>query len=200
MQNRFIFSLLLICCGCSHLPKEVPDAPHQQAGAVVFDIDGTLTPTVMKYQIVRKHAARAAQIFASQGYEIIYLSARVPFLQNGIPDWLKENGFPRGSIHVIDAADYLKNHAKFKKAVLRKFQAKGWKVVFAYGDSSTDFEAYADVGIPQQHVFALRREGDNECQPGTWQTCLNGWAEHINSISQLITDCKQPDGSVSQSC
>lgn len=49
----------------------------------------------------------------------------------------------------------------------------------AYGDSSTDFEAYADVGIKKDQVFALQRIGETSCQPGIWAKCFSSWTEQI---------------------
>lgn len=200
-MTKLIFIILLVLCSsCAQLPVEVPLAPQKNAYAVVFDIDGTLTPTVMKYRDVRSKAAKAAHIYADMGHKIFYVSARVPFLQGGIPDWLAENGFPKGYVYVIETKEYLTSHAKFKKRILEKIKARGWKVEFAYGDSTTDFEAYADVGIPKQRVYALRREGDKKCQPGIWKACLKGWTEHIDSIAKTIVACQGAESVNSDSC
>lgn len=182
MQNLLIVLLIILCSSCAQLPADIPYAPQQHAKAVVFDIDGTLTPSPLKYREARSDAAQAVHFFADQGRKIIYLSARIRPLQSSIPAWLKENGFPDGSIYVTQTAEDGWNHAQFKTRILRDIQAHGWEIEYAYGDSSTDFEAYAAVGLPKERVFALRREGDAHCQPGIWQACLNGWTEHIKSI------------------
>ena len=200
MRKLIILVLIVLCNGCANINSIITEAPEGRARAVVFDIDGTLTPTVMKYTKVRSDAAKAAHIYANMGYKIIYLSARFPVLQSGIINWLDENGFPDGDIQVIETSKYFNSHAKFKEAILRKYQAKGWKVSFAYGDSSTDFEAYAKVGIPKERVFALRRVGDHKCQSGIWKACLKGWNEHVNSIKKLVVACQEADSTLSASC
>jgi len=174
------------------MSSKIEDAPHEHAKAVVFDIDGTLTPTVMKYRSVRRDAAKAVHVFADQGRKIFYLTARILPLQSGIPGWLKENGFPDGSIHVTESLNDMGDHAQFKKRVLRELIAHGWEVEYAYGDSSSDFEAYAAAGIPKEHVFALRREGEPECQPGIWKACLSGWTEHIETMTQYARSGSSP--------
>ena len=181
MRNLVIFLALIASTSCASLPLVIPDAPYLHAKAVVFDIDGTLTPTPLKYWKARDDAASAVQLFSEEGYEIIYLTARVTPLQKNIPVWLKEHGFPDGNVFVTQTAEDRRDHARFKTRILRDVVAHGWTIGYAYGDSSTDFEAYAAVDIPRQHVFALRREGDKNCQPGAWNACLSGWTEYLDS-------------------
>jgi phosphatidate phosphatase PAH1 len=182
MRNLIIFLMVMLGSSCAQQPANIPSAPQDHAQAVVFDIDGTLTPTPLEFWEARKDAAKAVQTFADKGYKIIYLSARVTLLQANIPDWLKKNSFPDGGVYVTETTKDQTDHAQFKTRILRELLAHGWKVEFAYGDSSTDFEAYGAVGIPKERVFALKREGDTSCQPGTWNACLSGWTEHIDSI------------------
>ena len=174
-----------LAAGCGRLPdSQVPEPPWPQALAVVFDIDGTLTPDVRSIFTVRPDASPAVRRYFDKGYRVIYLSTRSGLLQNGIPGWLKANGFPEGSIHVGQTGVDDKNPALFKLRILKEYRARGWRLVGGYGDSSTDFEAYAGAGIPKYLVFALRRKGESRCQPGQWQVCLQGWTEHLTYIEQ----------------
>ncbi len=184
MRNLIILLVVMLCSSCAQLPAHIPNAPQKQAQAVVFDIDGTLTPRPIKIWKARRDAAKTVHIFADKGYKIIYLSARIKLFQANIPNWLKKEGFPDGSIHVPETAEDDMDPIHFKTRILQDFLAHGWKVEFAYGDSSTDFDAYSAVGIPKERVFALRREGETLCQPGAWKICLNGWTEHMDSIAK----------------
>jgi len=157
-----------------------------QNRAVVFDIDGTLTSGVHAIRTARYGAAEAVQAFADAGCWIIYLSARTPLFQWHIIGWLELNGFPNGSIHVTETRADREDHKAFKQRVLEAYAANGWTFVAAYGDSSTDFEAYADVGIPADRVFALRREDESECQPGPSAGCYATWPEQMDIITRLI--------------
>jgi phosphatidate phosphatase PAH1 len=69
---------------------------------------------------------------------------------------------------------------------LEDYLSEGWTFIAAYGDSSTDFEAYARAGLDKSRVFALKREGDQRCQPGAWEGCYASWAEQMDTISRLI--------------
>ena len=181
-----VLLVVLCCAGCRLPPDGIQPATPCRAQAVVFDIDGTLTPDVQSIFKVRPDAAEAVNLYADKGYAIIYLSARIKLLQRSIPNWLEKNGFPEGNLQVPETSGDGKDHAQFKEKVLREFIAQGWTIAFAYGDSSTDFEAYAAVGIPKEYIFALQREGDQSCQTGEWSTCLGGWSEHIEFIEMSV--------------
>lgn len=186
MRNLSILLLAILCSSCALQTFDIQKAPLKTNQAVVFDIDGTLTPKVWAISIARDDAASAVLSFASNGYKIIYLSARPRFLQSGIPGWLKENHFPEGSIQVPQTSTDSSDHGAFKKRILEEFKRNGWRFFAAYGDSTTDFEAYSAVGIDKDHVFALRRAGDDACQPGIWAKCLNSWADHMDDIRQMV--------------
>ncbi len=167
-------------------PTQVPEPPKPQALAVVFDIDGTLTPDIFSVAEARPDAAKALRIYAERGYKIIYLSGRQSFLQARIPNWLKDNGFPESTLHVPQTDIDIKRPAIFKASIMKQYAAMGWRLVGGYGDSETDFEAYADAGIPRGQVFALLRKGYTACQPGEWQVCLKGWTEHLHYIDSRV--------------
>jgi len=157
-----------------------------QANAVVFDIDGTLTPSVSAVFEVRKDAAEAVRAYAEKGYKVIYLSTRVSWLSADIPDWLRKKGFPEGSVHVAQTREERNQPEVYKAGVLGAYVAHGWSLKYAYGDSSTDLAAYAEVGVPKEHVFVLLRRGESGCQPGLAAACLGGWTEHLEFISASV--------------
>ena len=187
MRHLIILSVAVLCSSCAQLPPAaVADAPPRQAQAVVFDIDGTLTPAVSTIFEAREDAARAVRLFADKGYNIIYLSTRVSWFSANIPGWLKDNGFPAGSLHVAQTAEDRNRPDVYKTRMLKTFMAHGWRVRFAYGDSSTDFSAYAAAGIPKESVFALLRRYEAACQPGEWKACLKGWTEHLDFVTRSV--------------
>lgn len=177
----------LLLAACAQLPPvEVPLAPDTGADAVVFDIDGTLTPSVLAVTEARPVAAEAVTAYSKKGYAVIYLSTRVPAFQSGLPDWLKQNGFPDGAIHVAQTTEERENAADYKSGILERYLKRGWHLAYAYGDSSTDFEAYAKAGIPTAHVFALKRRGENQCQDGVYQQCLDGWEQILPFVERQV--------------
>ena len=156
MRHLIILSVAVLCSSCAQLPPAaVVDAPPRQAQAVVFDIDGTLTPAVTTIFEAREDAAKAVCLFAEKGYKIIYLSTRASWFSAQIPGWLTNNGFPAGSVHAAQTDDDRKHPHDYKTRMLKDFMAHGWRVRFAYGDSDTDFSAYAAAGIPKESVFCL---------------------------------------------
>lgn len=186
MRSFVLFLLLAMCAGCTLTPHAVEPAPSNQNRAVVFDIDGTLTTRVHAIRDTREGAAAAVAVYAAAGYRVIYLSARHPLFQWHIPGWLEQHGFPDGPVHVTESRDHRKDHAAFKHGVLEEYRASGWEFIAAYGDSSTDFDAYADAGIETGRVFALKREGANACEPGAWAACFAGWPEQMEIIDHLV--------------
>jgi len=178
--------LLLSLLGCSHIPPARIPPSHSNASVIVSDIDGTLTPTVLSVYAVRPDAAEALNALANKGYTIIYVTTRVPLFQSGLPGWLRANGFPDGALHVAQSSEERDHPEQFKARVLKDYVKQGWQLEYAYGDSSTDFAAYAEAGIPRERVFALKRSGHEDCQKGIYQACLDGWTEHLPYIDKEI--------------
>jgi hypothetical protein len=179
----FVSPLMVLLISSCALPSfEVQKAPARRDQAVVFDIDGTLTPNPLAVFTARQDAAKAVRAYASDGYKIIYLSARTRLLQSGIPGWLEAHHFPEGSIHVPQDSRDSSDPAAFKKRILDIYKTRGWRLVAGFGDSSTDFQAYVDAGLPNSRIFALKREGETSCQPGAWVRCLESWAEYLKEV------------------
>jgi phosphatidate phosphatase PAH1 len=194
-SSTLLLALLLavFAASCTLSPDAVIDAAPGKSKAVVFDIDGTLTPDVHTLNTARNGAADAVNTFAAAGITIVYLTARVPLFQSGIPAWLEKNGFPEGRIHVTETREDRKDHAAFKLRVLEDYRSRGWTFTAAFGDSSSDFQAYAGAGIPGGRIFALRRKGDENCQPGPWSGCYVSWAELQDAIQLAIEGPRDTD-------
>lgn len=183
---RFLVFLLAMCAvSCTLRPSNIP-AVTGHGSAIVFDIDGTLTPDIFSIYTVRQGAVDVAQHYADHGYAIIYLSARFRWLQSGIPEWLDENGFPVGYIHVPQSLSVRMDTVSFKSKILDDYQKKGWHLFAAYGDSSSDFEAYNRADIAPSAIFALQRSGEDYCQPGIWAACLPSWPSHLATIHLVL--------------
>ena len=177
-------ALAAALAGCVHLPAVVvPQAAVGAQGLVVFDMDGTLTPTVARIFSVRPDASAVARRYAERGHRIVYLTARAPALQGLLPRFLSRNGFPAGDLVAPTNQAEHRAPAAFKARVLDDFRAHGWDIAAAYGDSTSDFEAYARAGIPRERVFALRRVGAAHCQAGAWIICLPGWTPRLETLS-----------------
>lgn len=176
--------LAMAVAGCAHLPAlVVPQAPAGAAGIVVFDVDGTLTPTVARIFSMRPDASAVVRLYAARGYRIVYLTARAPALQGTLRGFLSRHAFPPGDLLAPNRRAGHMAPAVFKARVLADYRAHGWDIAAAYGDSSSDFQAYARAAIPRDRVFALRRAGARDCQPGAWAACLTGWQGRYRALS-----------------
>jgi len=107
-------------------------APHQPGQKlVVFDIDGTLTPKNSAVFEVRKDAANAVNALSKKGYSIVYIYARIPLFQVGLPAWLQKNGFPAGKLHVAQSASEREQVSQFKTSILQQYSRLGWVIASA---------------------------------------------------------------------
>lgn len=182
---RFLVSVIaVLCVGCTLQSDRVVFAPHDGARAVVLDIDGTLTPDVHKVFEVRPHAAGVTEAIDEAGMQLIYLTARVPAFQFLIPGWLERHGFADGRVHVTESDEHRADLVAFKTGVVDAWQEAGWEIAVAVGDSTTDFEAYARAGVARERVFAVRRDGDDACEPGPWAQCFEDW----QAIEEFLSD------------
>ena len=183
-MRRWMASGLLACVvafpacgsdgGSSSVPPGVP--------SVVFDIDGTLTPTPVNIFGVRPDAARAVQAYVDKGYAVIYATARPLLFEDYTRNWLATNGFPDRPLYMA-TLEQSADPAPYKTALLSQLEADEDRVfVYGYGDSTTDFTAYANVGIPVDHTWALLRGGETECQPGEYEGCIPGYTDHLAYI------------------
>lgn len=162
-----------------------PPPPTGSPDLVVFDIDGTLTDDELSNG-VHPDAATAVNAYVSKGYNVVYVTARWSALRSSTEDWLSSNGFPSlplympGSLLVSD-----QSKIDYKTSTLQTLEAGTPEVVYAYGDSSTDFVAYANVGVPTAHVFALQRASASSCQTGVYAICMPNYTAHIPYIQAL---------------
>lgn len=170
--------VLIALAGCTQLPPQDVPGPRQPGQPlVVVDIDGTLTPAVLAVSEARPAAAEVLRALVDKGYGLAYLTAREPLAQGGLPDWLRREGFPAGPLHVAQTGAERADPASFKARWLAVYADRGWRMAWAWGDSTSDFEAYARAGFAREQVFALRRRGDDGCQSGVYARCLSGWEE-----------------------
>ena len=186
MRALIIGLAAMLCISCAQLRSDPVLPPIQKiAQAVVFDIDGTLTPDVFTIFEAREDASRAVRLFAEKGYKIFYLSTRVSWASANIPGWLTGHDFPSGSVHVAQTDKERDFPDDYKTQMLKTIMSEGWDISYTYGDSYTDFLAYARAGIPKDRVFALRRKYDPHCQRGDWRDCLKGWTEHLEFVQSV---------------
>ena len=182
-------AIIIVSSGCALIPPaDVPPLSGTSRQVVVLDIDGTLTPRNIEFSTPRESAADAINAFHKKGYTVVYLTTRVPAFQSNLPDWLARNGFPDGPLHVAQTANERANPADYKARVMGQYIHAGWRLAYAYGDSTTDLVAYSRAGLPRDRVFALKRKHADHCQEGVYEMCLESWAQHMSFIENEVPE------------
>jgi hypothetical protein len=162
-----------------------PPLPSGSPDVVVFDIDGTLTTDELATS-AHAGAAQAVNTYLGKGYNVVYVTARWKTLESTTRQWLADNGFPSRPLYMPDTL-LIDDQSKvdYKTSALQTIEQGAPEVRYAYGDSSSDFAAYANVGVPTANVFALKRASASTCQPGTYATCMNDYVAHLSFINGL---------------
>ncbi|MBX7161634.1 MAG: hypothetical protein K1X95_15205 [Acidimicrobiia bacterium] len=144
---------------------------------VVTDVDETLTTSDGEniHQLLdpsydqkeRDDASETFQAYHDKGYWVVYLTARPEtlVLRDGRPyrtatdDWFTAHDFPHpdGVTEVYFSPDLLSSLLPrgYKGEVVKALQAQGFQVDYAYGNATTDFQAYKDAGLPLDRTFSI---------------------------------------------
>lgn len=144
----------------------------------VFDIDGTLTPSdrenVKDYARRLLHRAKVegprlrpnavlAALKASKDSLPVFLTGRPPFLGRPTREWLAVHGFPSGMVFLMpESRDAWPSEGRVGEAKLerlKELQAKGLRIVRAYGNATTDISAYEGAGVEKGQTFILGKHG-----------------------------------------
>lgn len=153
---------------------------------VVFDIDGTLTKDTLSNS-PHPGAVDAVKAYKAKGYAVVYLTARwKPAQELYTRAWLALNGFPNLPLYMSSSL-LLSDSAtvNYKTSTLAKIEVGSPEVKYAYGDSSTDFQAYANAAVASSNVYALKRSSSSSCEPGAWNACLSDYTGHLPFINLL---------------
>jgi hypothetical protein len=162
-----------------------PPPPGDTTSVVVFDIDGTLTADEGSNG-VQPSAAAAVDAYVDKGYTVVYVTARWNLLEGSTRSWLSSNGFPELPLFMAPGILFTdQQRVDFKTDALADIEDSMEEVLYAYGDSSSDFAAYANAGVARSNVYALRRASAATCQSGAWNTCLSGYTGHLAFIAGL---------------
>ncbi|MEJ7729175.1 MAG: HAD family acid phosphatase [Polyangiaceae bacterium] len=154
---------------------------------ILTDIDGTLTLSddeLFKqiddgsYQPAENASAAALMNkWSEKGYQVIYLSARPHAFRAETRAWLEALGFPDGPLVTANALVFDDSAREYKRAwVNRMLVDYGWAVEAAYGNATSDIDAYEDAGIPKDITFIV---GEFAGAFGTGAIEDNDYTSHI---------------------
>ncbi len=160
--------------------------------AVLFDIDGTLTindfEAYADYVGVKTaqayyYAPETVRAYRDKGYQLVFLTARPYwvtkdgrewFVTQNLPQWhYRSNPYGDGPIppntvaHKQGYIQYLREHV-------------GLDIVRAYGNASTDIEAYAGAGLPKAETWIIGKNAGNN---GT-QAISGDYSYHFSTVVQ----------------
>jgi phosphatidate phosphatase PAH1 len=139
----------------------------------VSDVDGTLTGSELQelWKLVLTGGMSTARPLAAdlftkleqKGYRPFYLTARPEFLHERTRDFLKAKGFPGGVLRTSSkgliglkgapAVDY-KSQAMFD------LQDRGFNLVFAFGNTDSDAEAFYNTGLDADRRFLFKYQDE----------------------------------------
>jgi hypothetical protein len=124
----------------------------------VSDVDGTLTTSEDAQTISlltgvspaeNRDAPQVLTLLARKGYRPLYLTARPEWLSSSTRDWLAGKGFPPGIVHTTLSSGTTSGAAAttYKSDELTLLANKGLKPTFAFGNTSSDADAYNNADI-----------------------------------------------------
>jgi phosphatidate phosphatase PAH1 len=113
---------------------------------------------------MRPGANEMMQEYAKRGYTIFYITARGESTQSlsmtsargATKKWLVRHDFPveENSIFLAKGLGTT-NAAEYKSGVIKGLEVKGWESTYAYGNATTDINAFKKVGIPNDHIYLV---------------------------------------------
>lgn len=167
--------------------------------AVVFDIDGTLTTddTQLGVEIFKEMFSGnyipdfypggpdVTHAWADRGTLVVYLTGRPDWLRAMTAQTLLDYGLPPGPLHLTDtntqAFPTSSGVATYKADFLNLLQGSA-QLAFeaAYGNATTDIEAYANAGLPKADTYIIGKHAGEE---GT--QALSDYPSHLPTVQAL---------------
>jgi hypothetical protein len=122
---------------------------------------------------------------AAKGWLVVYLTGRPYWLSAKTREWLADLALAPGPLHVTDSNEEALptdgGVRAFKQAWIEALLAQGWVIDTAYGNATTDIDAYLGAGIPAEDVWII---GDNGGMQGT-HAVTGDWEERVAEVEQL---------------
>jgi phosphatidate phosphatase PAH1 len=130
-------------------------------------------------------AALLTRALVARGQVLVYLTGRPYWLTGKTRGWLADGGFAEGPLHVADSNEEALPTAggvgAFKQAFLAGLAARGYLLDEAYGNATTDVQAYAGAGLPTSATFVI---GPNGGSGGT-VAVSGGWEARAAAVAAL---------------
>jgi len=159
----------------------VISARPKQTRFVVIDLDRTVVDASFFRVIVggarSMSGAASAVAELARTREVIYLTHRPDVLMVKSRNWLKQEGFPRGTLMVSRLSQAFGSSGKFKAQQIRTLRMMFPGVEIGIGDKISDAEAYVANGMTAYLIPHYDRDDEEDCRE---------LAEKINKINKDI--------------
>jgi hypothetical protein len=162
---------------------------------VVTDVDGTQTSSETAEwgalltgsgPDARPSGAEVLHQLQARGYHIFYITARPDWLEPRTREWLREYGYPEGSVHTtLSFTGALGGAAEtFKTEELAMLEAHlPGSLDWAIGNTDTDVAAYVNAGVPADRLFAYQYD------PGADGTRVDDYGTLLDDAAAEPIDC-----------
>lgn len=173
----------------------------QETQVIITDIDGTLTLDDNQFlkqvsqdpnydPLLNESGDKVMQAWAEKGYKIVYLTSRPYTLRGPTREWLHAKKIPFGPLITADSFVFGPSAREYKRNAVNQMKNEfKWKVVAAYGNADSDYQAYEDAGIPKQITFIV---GPRAGESGTVPIGNNDYTDHLNSYVEKQPSADQP--------
>ena len=153
---------------------------------IVTDIDGTMTLSDEElFQQIGDGSYSPAQnasastlmnLWAEKGYVIVYLTARPHVFRAETRSWLDDQGFPARPVISANSLVFDESARNYERTWVNwMINDFGWSVTAAYGNATSDIDAYEDAGVDKNVTFII---GENAGQGGTTAIADNDFSQH----------------------
>jgi hypothetical protein len=154
---------------------------------VITDIDGTLTLSDEELfkeiddgsydPLENQSASILMNKWHDKGYEIVYLTARPHNFRAETRAWMERHGFPTGAVVTANSLVFDDSAREYKRSWANRIKVDfKWEIVAAYGNATSDIDAYEDAGIPKDITFIV---GEFAGASGTQAIQNNDYTAHI---------------------
>jgi hypothetical protein len=165
------------------------------------DIDGTMTSSDSELFMQIFDGSHVPEAYpsaveltlahAQKGWLVVYLTGRPYWLSGKTREWLADLSFSQGPLHVTDSNEEAlptdDGVRAFKQAWIEALLAEGYVIDYAYGNATTDIDAYLGAGIPADDVWII---GENGGMQGT-HAVADSWEMRTIEVG-LLNGIDQP--------
>jgi phosphatidate phosphatase PAH1 len=116
-------------------------------------------------------------LWNDKGYIIVYLTARPHAFRAETRSWLSDHEFPPGPVITANSLVFDDSARNYKRTWVNRLTSDfGWTVTAAYGNATSDIDAYEEAAIPKNITFIV---GEHAGVADTQAILDNDYTAHI---------------------